>query len=162
MSGKVTNPALRLHLDRAGRFFKDFRQIKEDSNTPWTHGCALGAGTNWTVPLNRGKYLLMVMPDSPFVVGSNGFFVANCKCTNGAQSTIPEGDDPASLGWSVDQRTGAVTGTPTREGAGYKMKLQAFDGSTSQVCTRHKVLSRLRCKPHCTKLHRNLKCSQRV
>jgi len=56
-----------------------------------------------------------------------GSFNVKMWCSNGAEAASPADSDP--LGFSVDVKTGAITGTPQRVRDGYKMRLRAVDAA---------------------------------
>ena len=53
------------------------------------------------------------------------------RCSGGAATLSPADSDP--LGFSVDPKTGAITGTPQRVRDGYQMRLRAVDADNAQI-----------------------------
>ena len=65
-----------------------------------------------------------------FVQACDNFHV-KMLCSGGAETASPADSDP--LGFSVDAKTGAITGTPQRVRDGYKMRLRAVDADDTRT-----------------------------
>ena len=127
----------RVQPDRYGKGFSEFFNPDADPDYPAmrypehsficsVNGCPLSAGANRTYFLGEtGPYILETM-GATFQAGCTTFEV-KMACSGGGETASPADSDP--LGFAVDARTGAVTGTPQKVRDGYKMRLRAVDAS---------------------------------
>lgn len=113
------------------------RKITGDSLWPWSGGCGMSSNVNWTVALEKGSYIFMIMAGWPHESGFRGFYEAGLSCSNGGDTVRVDAGDPG--GFTVDARTGAVTGVPKRALDGVVMNLRAVDADGPK--TRADVMS---------------------
>ena len=87
------------------------------------NGCPLSQSANRTYFLQSGSYILETL--GSFLRCSH--FNVKMTCSGGAESASPSDSDP--LGFSVNAKTGGITGTPRRVRDGYRMRLRAVDAA---------------------------------
>ena len=102
---------------------KDLPPVKPGFDLHGVNGCALSQGANRTYHLEVGEYFLETM--ASFVMEACNNFNVQMVCSGGATTNLPAESDP--LGFSVDAKSGAITGTPQVERDGYRMRLRAVD-----------------------------------
>lgn len=96
----------------------------------WGGGCDLGLSSEHTVYLDAGDYVLTVRGHFLFD-DLGGTYYVSMECYDGARSIPSNSSDPG--GFSVDTRTGVVSGTPLQVGQNYDMRLVAFDRSNKRT-----------------------------
>ena len=100
-----------------------------DSNA--INGCPLSLGAHRTYFLDEGDYFLETQGAS--IETSCSHFNVKMLCSGGAVTASSADSDP--LGFSVDAKTGAITGTPERArvGSPYRMRLRAVDAADQRA-----------------------------
>ena len=96
---------------------------------PALNGCPLSNSVHRTYYIGEvGEYFLQ--STSIGVNSACSTFNIKMQCSGGAETASPEDSNP--LGFSVDVKTGAITGTPENVRDGYKMQLKAVDASDTR------------------------------
>jgi serine/threonine protein kinase len=118
-------------MNEQSRFDPHYPPMNLDSRDAYTkNGCPLSANTHRTYFIGEvGDYFLASAGSSTANACSN--FNIKMACSGGAESASPVDSDP--LGFSVDVKTGAITGTPQKVRDGYKMRLRAVDAANKRT-----------------------------
>ena len=130
----VTTGLVKVQPDRCGlgfvANFNSYRdpawpKVPDNATCASVNGCMLSQGANRTYPIAVGEYFLETQMSS--ILGVCSDFNVKMVCSGGAETASPADSDP--LGFSVDTKTGAITGTPERVHNGYRMRLRAVDAA---------------------------------
>ena len=113
--------------ERRGRHQPRFPRVTNDNafGVAAVNGCAYNQGVHRTYYLREGDYFLETASADWGATCSS--FNVKMQCSGGAESADPKKSDP--LGFTVDVKTGAITGQPQRVRDGYMMRLRAVDAA---------------------------------
>ena len=93
-----------------------------------SNGCPLSLGAHRTYYLDTGDYFLETSPANPNTKCNH--FEVKMECGAGAATASPQSDP---LGFLVDAKTGAITGSPEQVRDGYRMRLRAVDAANKRT-----------------------------
>lgn len=113
-------------LNAPGRADPLYPMLKGPASEVAANGCPMSNSVHRTYYIGDvGDYILE--SQSSFATDGCGNFNIKMLCSDGADTASPADNDP--LGFSVDVKTGEITGTPKKVRKGYKMQLRAVDAA---------------------------------
>ena len=111
-----------------GRYIPDLPAVTYPDHAQWAavNGCPLSQSVHRTYFIGSvGEYFLETQSVTSEAACDN--FNVKMLCSSGAKTASPADSDPN--GFSVDVKTGAISGTPERVRDGYIMLLRAVDAA---------------------------------
>lgn len=127
----LLGPGMERWLNAPGRpnpFYPRVGQSTKTGGIYFINGCPLSASVRRTIFLEVGDYIIESQAAFMTLCGD---FHLKMICSGGAETASPADSDP--LGFSVDVKTGAITGTPKKVRKGYKMRLRAVDAANKRT-----------------------------
>ena len=139
----VSTGLVKVQPDRVNKGLVDWVNTLNDPDLPQlshpnhadcytVNGCPLSQGAHRTYYLGEvGDYFLETSGATLQQAGDN--FNVKMECSGGAKTASPAESDP--LGFSVNAKTGDVSGTPkrVRGGSPYRMRLRAVDAAEART-----------------------------